>query len=255
MRPWLAVGLLLASGCITPPADEPTWAWTNPFLASDPFRIVIDHVPGRAPSVMALEGLHATLQELGTSANLTVRESLPELGRPYTTEDILALHAGHDPGSDLTWRDAEGTGVLHVLYLDGNSTDDEGARIVYGLAFGMGGIPLIAIFPDLLPTTSLFRASTQLPGQGHGGYERSVLVHEFGHMLGLVACGLPEVHPHADPEDECHSRNESSVMAASMHAASDPLEWAFDDEMQPVWRFDADDWADIRAGQRALAGA
>lgn len=252
VRRLLAIGLVLMAGCTEAPTDDAPWTWRNPFLGNDPFRIVIDHVEGRAPSEVALEGLRQTIRDMGAQANITVRGTLHERGRPYAPQDIYDVHVAHQPGSDQTWRDASGTGVLHVLYLDGNSTTDEGTRVVHGTAFGRQGIPLMAIFPDTLPTTSLFLASVELPGQSRGGFERAVLVHEFGHMLGLVGCGLPEVQPHANAESACHSRSDSSVMAAAVHAAADPMDWTFDDEMQPIWHFDADDWADIRAGQAAL---
>lgn len=92
-----------------------------------------------------------------------------------------------------------------------------------------------------------------MPGQDQRLVERAVLVHEYGHLLGLVDCGLPMQTPRADPDLPCHSRNRESVMSA-LGPSRSADQWLLRDGTGPVWRFDEHDWRDIRAYQAAQVG-
>ena len=248
MRGILAVVLtLVLAGCLSEPAPalrpDP---WSNPFLRPGvTVRIQVDYVEGRMPSEYATDGLLQVMADVGTPGSIEMHGTLPARGATYTTAVLVDIHRATYTGNPVTWRDEAGTPVLQVLYVDANYTI-EAAR---GVA--PDGFPLIAIFPDQLTNLGLFVASTQVPAALPEGFERAILVHEYGHVLGLVGCGLPEVRAHQG--EPCHSGQTSSVMLPSLHQSSDLKTWALDDERQPVWRFDADDWADIRAGQALLA--
>lgn len=191
------------------------------------------------------------MQKVGARPTVSIQATLQPTDGSYSIEDILQLHRKLYSGSPTTWR-SNGEPVLHILYLDGSTPPEETGRVIRGLAFLRPGLPLMAIFADDLSTTSLYQASVRLPGQSNATFERSILVHEYGHMVGLVGCGTPTVQPHVHADSECHSASLGSVMYPTIHSSEDPLTWALDDEMQPVWRFDDDDWADIRAYQRTL---
>lgn len=248
MPKWPRLLLLLAlllGGCTDPIARPEGSPWANPFLEPNAtVRLQIDHVPGHEPSASALQALLSVMEEVGTRATVDVGGRLAPKGRPYTVEDMLAIHAASYSGDPKTWRDAEGTPVLHVLYLDGNASFPGGG--VY-----LVNTPAIAIFLDTMPQRSVYVATISnaplLPGRE--AFERTMLIHEYGHALGLVGCSLPETSRRGS---ECHSPNPASVMNADYHVADDPLTWALEDDGGPVWRFDADDWADIRAGQAQL---
>jgi hypothetical protein len=45
-----------------------------------------------------------------------------------------------------------------------------------------------------------------------GFVEQATVVHEFGHLAGLVDNGVPMVSPHLDPEHAKHCTNEVCVM-------------------------------------------
>jgi hypothetical protein len=242
------VAALTAAGCVSEtPAPSAHGEWSNPFLLpGTPVRIQVDHVGGRAPSAFATDALLQVMADVGTPGTIELHGTLPARGAPYDSDTIIGIHRATYIGGRGNWRDAEGTPVLHVLYLDANYTI-EAAR---GVA--LGGYPLIAIFPDQLTNLGLFVASTQVPAPLPEGAERAILVHEYGHVLGLVGCKLPQTKERKAEDGTCHSTADSSVMHTYLHQSSDLRTWAFDDERQPVWRFDADDWADIRAGQAAL---
>ncbi len=228
--------------------EIPLEPWTNPFLEpGSTIRVQVDHAPGRAPSALALEGLSQIMQQVGTRPAFSIRETIEPTDGNYSSEDVLRLHRNLYSGSPTTWRD-DGVAVLHVLYLDGHPAGAPAG----GHAYLVWGAPLFTVYLDDLPTTSLYAAVATLPTQTNASFERTLLVHEYGHMLGLVGCDLPQVRPHVDAGSDCHSNAETSVMQADFHTSEDPLTWALDDQMQPVWRFDQDDWADIRAYQRSL---
>lgn len=247
MQKWILIlATLMLSGCASPSPRFEEASWTNPILApATAIRVQIDHVSGYAPSTFALEGLRSVMETVGTRATFDVNDRLAAKRSAYTPEEILAIHHATYGGNHSTWRDASGTPVLHILYLDGNaSTRNGGLHLL--------GTPVIVVFPDMLPTRSLYLVSiSRAPADlGREGFERTMLVHEYGHALGLVGCGLPEVHRRGQ---ECHTPNPASVMNADYHVSKSPVTWALDDDGSTIWRFDADDWADIRAGQARLA--
>ena len=46
--------------------------------------------------------------------------------------------------------------------------------------------------------------------------EAATLTHEFGHLLGLVDLGTPEVNPHEDPAAENHCLTDGCLMRAEL---------------------------------------
>jgi hypothetical protein len=237
--------LVPLAGCIAAAPEAAPDAWANPFLLTGTMiRVQVDYVPGFGPSQFALDALRTRIAEVGSNATFDLSASLQPHGSPYSPADILAVHERTYAGSASTWRDAAGQPILHVLYLDGNTTIPAG-----GLHLGL--TPVIVVFPEQLPTQSLYVARISRGGAlpGREMYERAILLHEYGHVLGLVGCGLPETRPHGA---DCHSTNERSVMFAEYNTSPDPVTWAVEDETAPMWHFDDDDWADIRAGQAAL---
>lgn len=125
------------------------------------------------------------------------------------------------------------------MYLDGVREGDED---VVGLSSG----PEITIFIDRV------RNEGSVPPPAAEKVERAVLMHEFGHSLGLVGCGIPMVKPRAI--DGCHSPNERSVMHPS---ADDDVASALLDFTQEGghihFEFDVDDLEDIRAFRESFS--
>lgn len=239
----LVVAVLATAGCVTtapPPAvDAP---WVNPFLLPGQHVILqVDAVPGMVPPASLLEDVRQLMDEVGTPTSIEVSESLAPASS-HDLPEILDAHSRLYSGDDH-WRRGDGA-VLHLLVFDGNYT---GGAFV---GLHVTTLPLLVVFPETVASHSLYVMELDV-GKAQGGAVRSIISHEYGHVLGLVGCGLPETTPHGD--GTCHSHAERSVMYPGVHDASDVATWALDDDMQPVWRFDADDWADIRAGQRAIA--
>ena len=242
---------LLFAGCMQGvPGRGDSSSRGNPFVVpGEDILVQFDVVSGREPSVFARDALVSVMERVGTNVSTSVRSNLAEKDG-YSVEDMWALHETFYPADRHTWRNDEGQAVLHVLYLAGEWLDDPGGTTV-GLSF-VGLWPLIVLFYDRLPTTSLWFSQVEVPGLSKDGFERSVLIHEYGHSLGLVGCGLPMTKVRHDDADPCHSTEKASVMLAYVHSNEDPALWLRGDDMQPLWQFDEHDWADIRAYQDNL---
>ncbi|HOM29713.1 MAG TPA: hypothetical protein PLS81_09690 [Deltaproteobacteria bacterium] len=94
--------------------------------------------------------------------------------------------------------------VIHVLFLNGYYEDAEGIKDrMLGVSFG--GTSLIAVFKDVVESSS---------GSGlvKRYVEQATLVHEAGHLLGLVNNGVVPCTAHEDPEHPRHCANPVCVM-------------------------------------------
>lgn len=156
----------------------------------------------------------------GKPVNVRAPVAVDLAGDLHSAEEIrtLADAAGRAQGN--------GSGVVHVLYLNGAFTDDSALGVsVRGDTF--------AVFPDQLDAVAS-------PLVSRARLERAVLTHELGHLLGLVDLYLQTGRD--DAEHPGHSRNSRSVMY-----------WAVESDLvgqvlggPPPVDFDADDQADLR---------
>ncbi len=159
--------------------------------------VEIDYVAGKKPPQSALNMLKDRLSEcLAKPGGIEVRfdEEIPGGGSPYTADELVALRD--------KWKDAkhgDGQASAWVVYLDGRYSKSDA---VLGVALA-GDI--IAIFSDRVSAASNILVSS-------ARIHEAVLVHEFGHLLGLVDNGIPMVTDHEDAENQGHSNNDDSVM-------------------------------------------
>jgi hypothetical protein len=91
------------------------------------------------------------------------------------------------------------TATLWLVYLNGQLS---GGDSVLGLAYEASAA---AIFPD-----QINQATTAIVNEA--AIERSVLVHETGHLLGLVNIVGHSAYDHEDPDHPKHSKYDTSVM-------------------------------------------
>jgi predicted Zn-dependent protease len=90
--------------------------------------------------------------------------------------------------------------AAHIVFADGEYEQSG----VLGVAYGKNSM---AIFEEYIQenTGGLGEPSVEL-------IESTVLQHEFGHTLGLVGVGTPNVSNHEDGEHEAHCNNEDCLM-------------------------------------------
>lgn len=184
------------------------------YLRADPFpRLVIeiDYVGDSRPhpnlEAELEEELHEILDKPG-GIDIVLDEQIGSRGENHRwgTGELIDLS---EDSKDLEI--ADDTTRIHVLYLDGHSASDGDGGLVLGLAWANSSI---AIFKK-----SVLRGcrlggmpSPELQEMLCEKAEKSILVHELGHVFGLVENPLPMLEDHRDREHGRHCTNKECVM-------------------------------------------
>lgn len=250
MRP-LAVAALLAAfaltGCLkgTPfdgGLDDPGPA---DYVSSRDYTrwiIEVDTVRGQEPPSSAFTVLHERLNSVVSKpAGIEVRkdDTLEPRGGVWSQEDVLALS-----GQSKDVATGGDTVTIHVLVLDGEYEAGNVLGATYhrersdGTVTSSGPIVLFA---------ETIRDAACPPPLGlclnEEAIWQAVMVHEFGHAMGLVNIGAPMQTDHEDDAHPGHSDNRNSVM----YYAVETLDVVTVFQGGPPTDFDAEDRADLCA--------
>lgn len=214
------------------------------YITSDTYGkllIEIDYVQGAAPNQEAVSVLMDTARDVLDKdvVNNAVRGEIPgeSQGHKYTWQEISDLEEAHRdnyPSGD--------TMVLYILYLDGGSVEDQGDQRVLGAAYRGSSV---VMFKGNVREASCTDCGILSNKPEERFVERAVIVHELGHILGLVNNGIPMQRPHEDPDHEAHSRFEDSVMYWAVESSA--INNIFDRGSSIPYEFDEYDREDIRA--------
>jgi hypothetical protein len=180
--------------------------WAHDFLRGAPYDelvVEIDWVTANAPSPAATDALVSTLGELchkPGGVRLLLDDAIPGATAPVWTRDAVEQ-------LESRWRNsyrnaATGVAVMYFLYLDGSSDLDSGNTRVLGYAYHGSSV---ALFQD-----SIEAAESGLILQGN--VEDAVIVHEAGHLLGLVDNGIAMQTDHRDDAHGAHDTNDQCIM-------------------------------------------
>lgn len=198
----------------------------RPLLRPDPFtKIVLEiaFVAGREPTDSAVSHSRDVLKEVTGKAVSVQTHEIPPGDDSYSAGEIRDLSRSREAESSPP------TGSIWIAYLNGSFSDDDQALGVAAAA------TVAAIFPDQIATLSSLLVA--------GGIEKAVILHEVGHLLGLVNIGYESKIDHEDPDHPNHSRNKGSVMFWAVETLS----------VRDIFRggppddFDADDRTDLKA--------
>jgi hypothetical protein len=164
----------------------------------------VDYAAGMAPVASALAFLEAELA-LRVDKPLGVRvvlggELVAPLQSVYTVADCLEIER-----RNRTVFSSGTQAVIYVTCLPGMSERDLLGVTTFGWSDSASSftvfeetlrenVPLLLVAPDVL--------------------EGAVLLHESGHLLGLVGHGTPALTRHEDPSWPAHCTNEGCLMAA-----------------------------------------
>lgn len=213
MRAWtVAVAVLClaiaSSGCLGSGGGLFGQSGPRDYVSSENYTkwvIEVDTIQGQGPPSGALDFLKSRLASVVNKPgglDLLQDDTMPARGGEWTDRDIaqyVDAHRGTNTGGN--------TVVTHLLFLDGHSEHDEDNARVLGVAYGH---ETIVLFAESIASSCTILATN--PCTNAAPVWRSVLVHEFGHTMGLVDNGIPMVTPHEDSSHPGHSSSQSSVM-------------------------------------------
>ena len=167
-------------------------------------RVELDFVTGLAPSPYAIGFLQRRLSERCNKpggVRVVRGRALPLTGlAEHEDEGLRKRIAGLAP-----LRAATSTLVVRILYVDGRSAQDRAAgRAHLGLSLGPRAI---AVFPEQIRLNASGVSAEELEG--------ALVLHEVGHLMGLVGRGAPLTGNHADLSRPSHCSTRPCVMAHS----------------------------------------
>ena len=220
--------------------------------------IQLDYPSGYEPNDAALSDFVSVIaQATGRDASHITFDKeavIPaEPGKKYTWDEIQGLENAH-----RTKHTGGDTAAVYMVYVAGGSQEDTGNGVVLGAAYH--GTSIVMFKGNIQANSGTSTLSGKPPEQY---VERAVLIHEFGHAMGLVNLGAPMVHPHEDttgdgtgqdghdPARHGHSTDRNSVMywavesSAGLSGLVNCL--ASPNDCGIPWHFDSDDLADLNA--------
>jgi len=181
----------------------------------------LDVVEGHEPAERALTDFQSQLEALVASGHLGKPDGIElrrdetlaarvdaDTKRSFAELDALAgARRSVDPGDDASY--------VHLVYVDGAFESDGDDGLVLGFAWGGDSIVMLKdnIERACGGSETLRRPALRaLSERVCEASEASVLLHELGHLLGLVDNGAPMVEPHKDEAHGAHDTDEGCLM-------------------------------------------
>lgn len=164
------------------------------FLRADVSEVAIeiDATPGESLTNQARSALQSQIEEHGSkqAVGFVSGSPLPEQD-VYTTAQLRSLMETHRG----TWSSGQRVAV-YVMVLSGRHEDGGVVAVTFNASS-------FAVFPEQL--------GGGLLGLNYANYEEAAVVHELGHLLGLVNL-TGQGGFHEDPAHEGHAKSDGSVM-------------------------------------------
>jgi hypothetical protein len=205
--------LALATGC---QKETPSVATSNiipnDFLSDkkyDQLVVEIQYVSGNAPTSATLANLQTFLQQrLNKSSGITLTQNaIPAPGKSvYSVDDVQNIE-----NANRTQSATNKTLTAYFFFADGDYASNSGSSKVLGFAYGSSSM---AIFEKTIKGLSggLGQPSVTV-------LESAVLLHEFGHILGLVNNGTPMQAAHQDVANGKHCDDQNCLMYYSVETS------------------------------------
>ena len=187
------------------PNLKPTGSSANGFLADSEYKslvIEVNYVQNFAPNAQTLVNVKNFLQQrLNKSNGITVISSqIPtQTGSPFSIQQVSDI--------ENTYRKEYNNGdilKLHLLFLNGNSNEDNGSSKILGVAYRNTSCVLFE--------NTIQSFSDQITEPNRIDLETTVILHEIGHILGLVNIGTTMQNNHLDTAHDKHCNNTNCLM-------------------------------------------
>ena len=190
-----------------------TGASANDILSNSEFsklKIQIAHAPGFAPSQTSMTNFTKFLKEFTFKEDISLEflEIPSENKDNFTLEEISALEQKHrtayNSGSSL---------AIYIYFADApsDSDDEDEGKVTLGAVFRNTSMVIYESTIRSLNAKSNAISLTDI--------ETATLNHEFGHLLGLVDLGSPEINDHEDEDAENHCNVAGCLMRAELQFA------------------------------------
>ena len=196
---------MVAIGCHKETVSLPNNILPNDFLSDKNYNkliVEIQYVSGNAPAAATLDNLQAFLQQrLNKSTGITIAQnSITSPGKSvYSVDDIENIEKANR--SQTT---SSKTLTAYFFFADGDYASNSGNSKVLGFAYGSSSM---VIFEKTIKGLS--------GGVGQPtvtALETTVVLHEFGHILGLVNNGTPMQAAHQDVPNGKHCDDQNCLM-------------------------------------------
>ncbi len=215
------------------------------FLTAEPYRelvVEVDHIAGYPPSENSLALLRQRLETYceKESIRLIVDDEISAVNAAYSVEDLEKL--------EREYRDNyfhEETAAVYFLYVNGHFTKNPDT---IGVTYHAASVAIFKEQISSIPIPWLLRNRVT-----HEDFENAVLVHEFGHLIGLVNIGYESDIAHEDPNHENHCIYEECVMYYALETSPADLidNWFMSDTIKPPTDFCSACQADLAALKEA----
>ncbi|MDM9631019.1 hypothetical protein [Robiginitalea aurantiaca] len=173
----------------------------------DRIQIEVAYVNGFRPTDLALDNLSQYLQER------TFKEDISYLFLPLPSPDendlTLQEIATLETENRTTYNDGR-TLSVYIYFADAPSVNDDESEglVTLGAVYRNTSMVIHESTIRSLASKSVLITVAEV--------ESTALIHEFGHLFGLVDLGTPEVNPHEDPEASNHCDVEGCLMRAEL---------------------------------------
>jgi hypothetical protein len=182
--------------------------------------IEVDTVTGQSPPGGVLDFLKnrlLTVVDKPEGVEIRVDDTLPARGGVWTQNDVLDFSDAHFD-TDTSGK----TVAIHLLFLDGSYEQGTVLGATFSRESNSGKV--VSTGPVIIFSQAIKDGCGPLCLSGTTPAFRSVLVHEFGHAIGLVNNGVDMVRPHEASScngnpDRGHSTNSQSVMSCSVETS------------------------------------
>jgi hypothetical protein len=187
------------------PSDVNDQIAPRDFLSASKYdRLIVEiqYVETYRPSTAAVNNLKTFLQDrLNKPTGITVLEkAVPTGGKSaYSANDIRAIEK-----ANRTQNTNGKTLTAYFLFIDGDYSSNSGSSKVLGIAYEATSM---AIFEK---TIKEFSGGLGQPS--NATLETTVMLHEFGHILGLVNTGTSMVTDHQDDPHGHHCNVQNCLM-------------------------------------------
>jgi len=161
------------------------------YLGHKPITIEVAYVTNNSPSFYAIYLLTKRIETYSETPKVDVIiHEIPRLYDNYTTRELIILEQSYRQ----TFTDENSTS-LFILYVNGQF---EGQDTASGLTYSLSSF---AVFKEFFTD---FMADNVIPVKADS-YEASVLIHEFGHIFGLINIGYTSPLDHQSHGNHCNN--------------------------------------------------